>query len=271
MAEPEEIRSFIESDLKGKAPLFGKRILITMAEPEEIRSFIESDLKGKAPLFGKRILITAGPTQEPIDPVRYIGNRSTGKMGYAIAEAALALGAEVDLVSGPASIDPPRGTNLIGVKTAQEMFDAATPLFGSCDVAILSAAVADYRPRRVADQKMKKSSDDLTIGLEPTRDMTIGLEPTRDILKTLGEKKSNQILVGFALETNNALENAKGKLQRKNCDLIVLNSLADARAGFGYDTNKVTFVTGNKIQETELKPKRDIAIELLHFIKEQFL
>ena len=232
-----------------------------MAEPEEIRSFIESDLKGKAPLFGKRILITAGPTQEPIDPVRYIGNRSTGKMGYAIAEAALALGAEVDLVSGPASIDPPRGTNLIGVKTAQEMFDAATPLFGSCDVAILSAAVADYRPRRVADQKMKKSSDDLTIGLEPTR----------DILKTLGEKKSNQILVGFALETNNALENAKGKLQRKNCDLIVLNSLADERAGFGYDTNKVTFVTGNKIQETELKPKRDIAIELLHFIKEQFL
>ncbi len=232
-----------------------------MAEPEEIRAFIENDLRGKAPLFGKKILITAGPTQEPIDPVRYIGNRSTGKMGYAIAEAALSLGAEVNLVSGPVSIDPPKGVNLIGVQTAQEMFEATTPLFDSCDIAILSAAVADYRPRVVADQKMKKSFDELIIGLEPTP----------DILKTLGEKKLNQVLVGFALETNDALTNAKEKLVRKNCDLIVLNTLADEQAGFGFDTNKVTFVSGNNTEETELKSKREIAFDLLHFIKEHFL
>ncbi|MCZ4409549.1 bifunctional phosphopantothenoylcysteine decarboxylase/phosphopantothenate--cysteine ligase CoaBC [Cryomorphaceae bacterium 1068] len=232
-----------------------------MAEPEEIRAFIEQDLKGKAPLFGKEVLITAGPTQEPIDPVRYIGNRSTGKMGYAIAEAALAMGAEVNLVSGPVSLDPPKGVNLIRVQTAQEMFEATTPLFESCDVAILSAAVADYRSRAVADHKLKKSADLLTIDLEPTP----------DILKTLGDKKSSQVLVGFALETNDALANAKGKLEHKKCDLIVLNTLADEKAGFGFDTNKVTFVSGNKIEESELKSKREIAVDLLHFIKEHFL
>jgi phosphopantothenoylcysteine decarboxylase/phosphopantothenate--cysteine ligase len=232
-----------------------------MAEPEEIRAFIEQDLKGKAPLFGKVILITAGPTQEPIDPVRYIGNRSTGKMGYAIAEVSVAMGAEVILVSGPVSIDPPGGVNLIDVQTAQEMYEATTPLFESCDVAILSAAVADYRPREVADRKLKKSADQLIIGLEPTP----------DILESLGAKKSNQVLIGFALETDNALENAKGKLERKNCDLIVLNTLADENAGFGFDTNKVTFVSSNKIEETELKSKREIAVDLLHLIKEHFL
>jgi phosphopantothenoylcysteine decarboxylase/phosphopantothenate--cysteine ligase len=232
-----------------------------MAEPEEIRAFIENDLKGKAPFFGKKILITAGPTQEPIDPVRYIGNRSTGKMGYAIAEAAVSMGAEVTLISGPVGIDAPKGAELIGVHTAQEMFDVTTPLFDSCDVAILSAAVADYRPREVADQKLKKTSEELIIGLEPTP----------DILKTLGEKKTNQVLVGFALETNNGLENAKGKLDRKNCDLIVLNTLTDSQAGFGFDTNKVTFVSGNITEETELKTKREIAFDLLHFIKEYFL
>lgn len=232
-----------------------------MAEPDKIRAFIERDLKRKAPFYGKKILITAGPTQEPIDPVRYIGNRSSGKMGYAIAEAAASMGAEVTLVSGPVSINPPRGVKVFDVRTAQEMFETTLPLFGSCDVAILSAAVADYRPSEVADQKMKKSTEDLTIGLEPTP----------DILKSLGEKKLNQILVGFALETNDALANAKRKLENKNCDLIVLNTLTDERAGFGFDTNKVTFVMGNKSRETELKPKREIAVDLLHFIKEQFL
>lgn len=232
-----------------------------MAEPHEIKAFIESDLRGKAPLFGKKILITAGPTQEPIDPVRYIGNRSSGKMGYSIAEAAVALGAEVILVSGPVDIDTPKGVELICVQTAQEMFEATVPRFGACDIAILSAAVADYRPKDVADQKLKKTSNELIIGLEPTS----------DILKTLGEKKTDQVLVGFALETKNALENANGKLQRKNCDLIVLNTLADDQAGFGFDTNKVTFVSGNKTEETELKTKREIAFDLLHFIKEHFL
>lgn len=232
-----------------------------MAEPAEIRAFMESNLRSKSPLFGKKVLITAGPTQEPIDPVRYIGNRSTGKMGYAIAEAALALGAEVTLISGPVSLDSPKGAKLLRVQTAQEMFEATTPLFATCHIAILSAAVADYRPSKTADEKLKKSSESLIIGLEPTP----------DILQSLGEAKANQILVGFALETNDALAHAEGKLKRKNCDLIVLNSLEDEGAGFGHDTNKVTFVTGNKSHQSELKPKQEIAIDLLHFIKEQFL
>jgi phosphopantothenoylcysteine decarboxylase/phosphopantothenate--cysteine ligase len=232
-----------------------------MAEPEEIRRFIEDDLRSKAPLSGKKVLITAGPTQEPIDPVRYIGNRSSGKMGYAIAEAAATLGADVTLVSGPSTIETPRRVKLINVRTAQEMYEATVPLFKDVDVAILAAAVADYRPSRVADQKMKKSSEALKIDLEPTP----------DILYTLGAEKEKQILVGFALETNDALQNAKQKLERKNCDLIVLNSLSDEQAGFGFDTNKVTFVTGNKAMQSELKTKREIAIDLLQFIKEEFL
>jgi len=232
-----------------------------MAEPEEIRAFVEKDLRSKAPLLGKRILITAGPTQEPIDPVRFIGNRSSGKMGYAIAEAAAAMGAQVHLVSGPTDLLIPEGVNTTKVKTAQEMFDATVPVFSSVDIAILSAAVADYRPAKVADQKMKKA----------TMKLQIDLEPTQDILRTLGSQKANQILVGFALETNDALKNAKEKLERKNCDLMILNSLADDQAGFGYDTNKVTFVTGNNTHETELKTKSEIAIDLLQFIKEEFL
>lgn len=232
-----------------------------MAEPEEIRQFIEDDLRSKAPLSEKKVLITAGPTQEPIDPVRYIGNRSSGKMGYAIAEAAATLGADVTLVSGPSTIETPRRVKLINVRTAQEMYEATVPLFKDVDVAILAAAVADYRPSRVADQKMKKSSEALKIDLEPTP----------DILYTLGAEKEKQILVGFALETNDALQNAKQKLERKNCDLIVLNSLSDEQAGFGFDTNKVTFVTGNKAMQSELKTKREIAIDLLQFIKEEFL
>jgi phosphopantothenoylcysteine decarboxylase/phosphopantothenate--cysteine ligase len=232
-----------------------------MAEPEEIRQFIEDDLRSKAPLSEKKVLITAGPTQEPIDPVRYIGNRSSGKMGYAIAEAAATLGADVTLVSGPSTIETPRRVKLINVRTAQEMYEATVPLFKDVDVAILAAAVADYRPSRVADQKMKKSSEALKIDLEPTP----------DILYTLGAEKEKQILVGFALETNDALQNAKQKLERKNCDLIVLNSLSDEHAGFGFDTNKVTFVTGNKAMQSELKTKREIAIDLLQFIKEEFL
>lgn len=232
-----------------------------MAEPEEIKAFVEKDLRSKAPLLGKRILITAGPTQEPIDPVRFIGNRSSGKMGYAIAEAAAAMGAQVHLVSGPTDLLIPEGVNTTKVKTAQEMFDATVPVFSSVDIAILSAAVADYRPAKVADQKMKKA----------TMKLQIDLEPTQDILRTLGSQKANQILVGFALETNDALKNAKEKLERKNCDLMILNSLADDQAGFGYDTNKVTFVTGNNTHETELKTKSEIAIDLLQFIKEEFL
>jgi phosphopantothenoylcysteine decarboxylase/phosphopantothenate--cysteine ligase len=232
-----------------------------MAEPEEIRAFIEKDLKSKAPLSGKKILITAGPTQEPIDPVRYIGNRSTGKMGYAIAAAAAEMGAKVTLVSGPTQLDTPRGVEVVSVQTAREMYEAAVPRFEEADIAILSAAVADYRPVSAADQKLKKKEQNLEIKLEPTQ----------DILKKLGEEKKDQILIGFALETENALENAKGKLERKNCDLIVLNTLEDENAGFGFNTNKVTFVSRNKIVETELKSKSEIAYDLLNFVMNQFL
>lgn len=232
-----------------------------MAEPAEIRAFIESDLLDKAPLKGKKILITAGPTHEPIDPVRYIGNRSTGKMGYAIAESARAMGADVALVTGPSALAKPKEVESIQVTTAQEMYEETTKRFDDCDVAILSAAVADFRPVRSADKKIKKSVNLLTIDLEPTK----------DILKELGQRKKNQVLVGFALETNDELTNAKEKLKSKNADLIVLNSLSDQGAGFGFDTNKVTFVTHNKTEETELKPKREIARDILNYIRERFL
>jgi len=232
-----------------------------MAEPSEIKEFIDSDLLDKAPLKGKRILITAGPTQEPIDPVRYIGNRSSGKMGYAIAEAALSMGADVVLVSGPTHLEAPRGAELKAVTTAEEMFRETSRRFPDCDVAILSAAVADYRPKESAANKIKKSNAELLIEMESTT----------DILKSLGEKKEDRILVGFALETEDGLRHAKSKLDKKNCDLIVLNSLSDEGAGFGFDTNKVTFVTRNKTVESELKPKREIADDILNFIRETFL
>ncbi len=232
-----------------------------MAEPDRIRSFIEADLREKSPLNGKRILITAGPTYEPIDPVRFIGNRSSGKMGYAIAECAVSLGAQVVLVSGPVSLPDVKGAQTIRVETGIEMFEAVKDHFGEIDVAILSAAVADFRPSSVSDQKIKKADANLSIPLEPTT----------DILKYLGEHKESQVLVGFALETNNALENAQEKLNRKNCDLIVMNTLEDKGAGFGFDTNKVTFVSRNKTVETELKPKKQIAKDILQFVKDTFL
>ncbi|MFN2429034.1 MAG: bifunctional phosphopantothenoylcysteine decarboxylase/phosphopantothenate--cysteine ligase CoaBC [Cryomorphaceae bacterium] len=233
-----------------------------MAEPEDIILAMENFFASKAPLRGKKVLVTAGPTREPIDPVRFIGNRSSGKMGYAIAEAAAQLGADVSLVSGPVSLTAPGGLRLINVETAAEMYDATNSVFEDMDIAVFSAAVADYRPATVADQKIKKSD----------KGMQIEMEKTVDILQTLGaKKKKGQIIVGFALETENELENAKGKLERKNCDLIVLNSLRDQGAGFGGDKNKVTLVTRNKTQEEELKPKNEIARDILNFIMREFI
>jgi phosphopantothenoylcysteine decarboxylase/phosphopantothenate--cysteine ligase len=231
-----------------------------MAEPENIVRFINDYLQAKAPLFGKKIMITAGPTQEPIDPVRYIGNRSSGKMGYAIAEAAVQLGAEVILVTGPTSIKAPEGLTLINVMTAQEMFDASVAHFPFVDIAIMSAAVADYSPANPATEKIKKKDENLQIELQKTK----------DILKHLGSiKKNGQFLVGFALETENELENAKGKLAKKNCDLIVLNSLRNEQSGFGFDTNQVTLVSSNKIVEFELMSKREVADQIFNYILEE--
>ncbi len=232
-----------------------------MAEPEEIVSFLENDLLKKLPLRGKQILITAGPTYEAIDPVRFIGNHSSGKMGYAIAEGAASLGAEVVLISGPSALRLENDfVKLIRVTSAEEMYNAAHEYFDTCDVAILSAAVADYRPSEVASEKIKKKTDDLILQLTKTK----------DILASLGEIKKSQFLVGFALETENEEENAKLKLKKKNLDLIVLNSLRDKGAGFQADTNKITLITkDNKVLPFPVKPKKEVAKDILEYIIEQ--
>lgn len=229
-----------------------------MAEPEDIVSFIEQDILDKLPLRGKTILITAGPTYEALDPVRFIGNHSSGKMGFEIAKASANFGAEVVLVTGPTHQKVSHNLiHVVPVVSAADMYQAVHKHFKDMDVAILSAAVADFTPKEVSHQKIKKKTDTLTLELVRTQ----------DILASIGDIKTNQYLVGFALETNNELENAKGKLKRKNLNLIVLNSLNDKGAGFKGDTNKVTFIddAGN-ITENSLKSKADVAIDLLNKI-----
>ena len=227
-----------------------------MAEPENIVSFLERDLLEKLPLKGKKILITAGPTYEAIDPVRFIGNHSSGKMGFDIANEAANKGAEVILVTGPTHLNVQNSTiKLIRVISAQEMYDACHEFYNSVDVAIAAAAVADYRPKNVANQKIKKN--DTTFSIE--------LEKTKDILASLGEQKKNQYLIGFALETENEIEHAKQKIQKKNLDLIVLNSLNDEGAGFGKATNKVTFISKDfTIEPKELKSKEAVAQDIIN-------
>tara|TARA_B110001469_G_scaffold107165_1_gene107276 strand:- start:1416 stop:2621 length:1206 start_codon:yes stop_codon:yes gene_type:complete len=229
-----------------------------MAEPEDIVSFIEKDLLNKLPLKGKKLLLTTGPTYEAIDPVRFIGNHSSGKMGFAIAKIAANLGAEVILISGPSAQTIQHSfVKRIDVKSAEEMYTEAHKYFKEADIAILSAAVADYRPKNVATQKIKKK--DATI--------EIVLEKTKDILASLGEIKGHQLLVGFALETNNEEENAIGKLKKKNLDLIVLNSLQDKGAGFATDTNKITIIDKElSIQTFGLKSKDAVAEDIMNAI-----
>ncbi len=232
-----------------------------MAEPEDIVSFIESDILKQLPLRGQKVLLTAGPTYEAIDPVRFIGNHSSGKMGFEIAKAAANMGAEVILVSGPSHEHVDHAMiQVVKVTSALEMYEAVHQYYKNVDVAILSAAVADYRPKNISDTKIKKKESTFTIELEKTA----------DILKSLGEQKSHQFLVGFALETNNELENAQQKLKSKNLDLIVLNSLQDKGAGFGGSTNKVTFITASHdIIEHELKSKSEVAEDLMQQIIKQ--
>ncbi len=227
-----------------------------MAEPETIVRFLQECFFRTSELAGKKVLITAGPTYEPIDPVRFIGNRSSGKMGFALAEAFYKKGADVFLVTGPVNMH----TKFVGIKvthvqTAQEMYQASLAEFETTDIAVLSAAVADYRPDVVADEKIKKKSNELDIHLVKTN----------DILKSLGSvKKDAQFLVGFALETNNERENALHKMQHKNADMIVLNSLRDANAGFGHDTNKVSIFSRNgEVVELGLDTKENIAAEIV--------
>ena len=229
-----------------------------MAEPENIIRFLENHFKKKLDLKNKQAMVTAGPTYEPIDPVRFIGNHSSGKMGIAIAEELADRGAEVKLILGPTTERPnhPRITCIL-VKTAQEMYEAANANFENANITVLAAAVADYRPKEVSNQKIKKKEGDLSIDLERTI----------DIAASLGKiKRKDQIIAGFALETQNELENAKRKLEKKNFDFIVLNSLNDKGAGFAHDTNKITLVFSNKTQIFELKTKKEVAQDIVNTI-----
>jgi phosphopantothenoylcysteine decarboxylase/phosphopantothenate--cysteine ligase len=232
-----------------------------MAEPEEIRDFLLGYMADNAPFRNKKVLITAGPTHEAIDPVRFIGNHSSGLMGYELALAVVAQGATVVLISGPTELKVHHeAIKLVPVVSAREMYTAAMAEYGDADIVICAAAVADFRPKNVASQKIKKTMTGLNIELVRNP----------DILQTMGEAKQNQFLVGFALETENEIENAKAKLRKKQLDAIVLNSLNDSGAGFGKDTNKVTFIDKNfVIKSFDLKTKAEVARDILHEIHER--
>lgn len=240
---------FLASGLEGKG---------RMMEPDDIVNALSRDLQIKAPLHNKKVLITAGPTFEPIDPVRFIGNHSSGKMGYALAEEAAHLGAEVLLISGPShcTIDHP-AVHCISVTTAAEMAAAVFDHYATVDIAIAAAAVADFAPKQAAAHKIKKNK-----GI-----MDIPLQPTVDILAEMGKKKEQQFLLGFALETENELANAEAKCRNKNLDAIVLNSLQTAGAGFGGDQNKITYISKNSTPiDFPLKSKREVATDIFNQI-----
>ena len=227
-----------------------------MAEPEDILAFLNAFFAQKKDLLGKKILVTAGPTYEALDPVRFIGNRSSGKMGYAIAEELAERGAEVVLISGPTKLTAQHpSVKCLKVESAQQMFERTTAEFPNCDAAILAAAVADYRPKKVSDVKIKKKDSE----------MSLDLEKTPDIAAQLGTiKQAHQRTIGFALETNNEFENAVSKLKRKNFDCIVLNSMRDKGAGFNSDTNKISIIFDDTTFKTfDLKSKDDVAKDIV--------
>ncbi len=244
-------KGFLASGLEGEG---------RMAEPENIILFLENYFLENLPLRGQKVLITAGPTYEAIDPVRFIGNHSTGKMGYALAEVAAQNGAEVVLVSGPSFLQAKHPLiETIQVTSAEEMLTECLQVFDAATVAICAAAVADYRPKNIATQKIKKNETNFTLELEKTT----------DILYSLGTKKQQQYIVGFALETENEIENAILKIKKKNLNLIVLNSLNDAGAGFATDTNKVTLINNKfEIQPLALQSKTEVAYQIINTIIE---
>lgn len=244
---------FLASGLEGKG---------RMAEPSDIVVALENFFESKSDMAGKKVMITAGPTYEKIDPVRFIGNYSSGKMGFALAEECADRGAEVTLIAGPTSLKTVNGKiKRINVESAQQMYDAAVENSPSADVQILCAAVADYRPSVTADKKIKR---------EKTGEMTLTLVPNPDIAAALGKiKRENQVNVGFALETNDEATNAKDKCARKNFDFIVMNSLKDKGAGFQVDTNKITiFTAGGDVMEYPLKTKKEVAADIVDAVVE---
>lgn len=225
-----------------------------MPEPDVLLQYILKEILYKKDLVGKKIMVTAGPTREAIDPVRYITNHSTGKMGYALAKVAAYRGADVTLVTGPTEIDPPRFVNVVKITSAKDMYDAVTSRSDEMDVIIKAAAVADYRPKVVGTEKTKKKDGD----------MAIELERTDDILKFLGEhKKEGQFLCGFSMETQNMMENSRAKLEKKNLDMVVANNLKVAGAGFGTDTNVVTLIKKDKEVELDIMSKEEVAVRIL--------
>lgn len=230
-----------------------------MPEVEDLMWYILKEIAGEGDLAGKKVLVTAGPTVEKIDPVRFISNHSTGKMGYAIAKMAMLRGADVTLVTGRTSIAPPKFVKVIDILSASDMYDAVTSNYEDSDIVIKAAAVADYTPQSVADEKIKKKDDD----------MSIPLTRTKDILKYLGEHKTHQFLCGFSMETENMLDNSKAKLAKKNLDMIIANNLKVAGAGFGTDTNVVTIITADGIKELPIMDKEDVADAILDEIIEK--
>lgn len=232
-----------------------------MPEPELLMEYIMQELAFEKDMARKKVLVTAGPTREAIDPVRYITNHSTGKMGYAIAQAAARRGAEVTLVSGPVNLKAPLGVNLVPVTSAGEMFQAVTEASSSQDVIIKAAAVADYRPKYVGTEKTKKKDGD----------MNLEMERTDDILAWLGNhRQTGQVLCGFSMETENMLENSQAKLEKKHVDMIVANNLKTAGAGFGTDTNVVTIITKEGAEELAMMTKEQVAHQLLNRIMDRF-
>ena len=246
----EPATGFLASKLEGKG---------RMEEPEKIVEVLEQFFAKQQKLAGKKVLITAGPTYEKIDPVRFIGNYSSGKMGFALAEVCAEQGAEVTLVSGPVMLQTKHpGIKRIDVESAQQMYEAATKHFPKADIAILCAAVADFTPKTTADKKIKRKGDNLKLELQPTKDIAAALGAV---------KKKKQVLVGFALETDNEQKNAKEKMERKNFDFIVLNSLQDKGAGFRVDTNKVTIIgRHNDLTAYDIKSKREVAEDIIGYV-----
>ena len=240
---------FLASKLEGKG---------RMEEPERIVETLDRFFEKEQRLSGKKVLITAGPTYEKIDPVRFIGNYSSGKMGFALAEVCAEQGAEVTLVSGTVTLQTKHpAIKRIDVESAADMYEAATKSFPKADIAILCAAVADFTPKTTADRKIKRKGNDLMLELQPTQDIAAALGAV---------KKKRQMLVGFALETDNELKNAQDKMKRKNLDLIVLNSLQDKGAGFRVDTNKVTIIDRQGLTAYDTKSKREVAEDIMDFI-----